>query len=114
MKEYKFKMKSNCDVENMTELEKLIFSIKQDSMKKVVFMKNLILNPEESSNIEDWTEEEHKFLEELVTCLMFRIDLGIEQVAKMFMEDYLRDGGVAENLFPAKEGKGSSTPQIKP
>ncbi len=32
----------------------------------------------------------------------------------MFMEDYLRDGGVAENLFPAKEGKGSSTPQIKP
>ena len=54
-----------------------------------------------SSNVEDWSDEEHKFLEELVSVLMFRLDLGIEHVAKMFMDDYVRDGGDPENLFPA-------------
>ena len=101
MKEFKYEMKSNSDVKNMTELEKLVFSIKTDSMKKVFFLKDLILNPEESTNIEDWSDEEHKFLEELVSVLMFRLDMGIEHVAKTFMDDYVRDGGDPENLFPA-------------
>ena len=75
-----YELKSSFDLENMNEEEKLVFQIKLDSLKKIVFLKDMILDPSEELG-----DGDHKFIKEIAQLLIMRIDKGIENIAKEFM-----------------------------
>ena len=92
LKNFEYLIKSiDKDIEKMSDMEKLVMSIKTDSMSKVILLADMILG-EEGNHVKHWSDDEKESFRNVLQTLMFRLDLGIDKIAKMFAKDQTKLG----------------------
>jgi len=88
LKDYEYAIQhTDKDLENMSDMEKLTMSIKTESMKKVLFLIEMILNPEGELG-----DNDYEFLKDILNSLMMRLDIGIDNLATKFAKDRTKEG----------------------